>query len=92
MVRPREEDRIHLDPSEVAEDLRRFGEAARRLSTEHPHLLERYAGQWVSLYDGEVRATGSSLRAVLAELDLRAIPREHVVVRFLERDRRPLIL
>lgn len=92
MVTVSDVERVCVDPVEVGEDLDRFNRTVRVLSTEHPRLLEKYPLLWVALYDGEVRATGSTLQSVLAEVGRQELPREHVLVRFIERNPRTLIL
>ncbi len=79
------------DPAEVAEGLARSRAAASALSADHPRFIDRYKGQWVALHDHEVLAA-NTLEDLLSQLDGEGISREHVIVRYIERDERVLIL
>jgi hypothetical protein len=80
------------DPRDVDRDLRSFRNTARILSSSHPRLIDRYPKQWVALYRGRVRASGSTFAAVMAEIDNKGLPREHIIVRFIDRNQRTMIL
>ena len=80
------------DPRDVERDLRSFRNTARVLSSSHPRLIDRYPKQWVALYRGRVRASGSTFAAVMAQIDKKGLPREHVIVRFIDKNQRTMIL
>lgn len=80
------------DPKDVERDLRSFRSTARVLSSSHPRLIDRYPKQWVALYRGRVRASGSTFASVMAQIDKKGLPREHVIVRFIDRNQRTMIL
>ena len=69
-----------------------FRASAQLLSSEHPRMITEYPKQWVALHGGVVRATSRTLRGLLSALERRAIPRESVVVRFIEKDQRTMVL
>jgi hypothetical protein len=62
------------------------------LSGDHPRLINEYPDQWVAVANRKVMAHGDTLEQVLAEVDARDIPRDDVIVRFIERTQRTLIL
>jgi pyrimidine operon attenuation protein/uracil phosphoribosyltransferase len=80
------------NPTEVARGLEDFRRAAKVLSSQHPRLIDRYPKQWVAVYNGKVRARGRTFRAVLEQLDKAGVPREHAIVRFIDKNQRTMIL
>ena len=80
------------DPRDVERDLRSFRRTARILSSNHPRLINRYPNQWVALHRGRVRASGRTFASVMAQIDKKGLPREHVIVRFIDKNQRTMIL
>jgi hypothetical protein len=80
------------DPQQVANDLRRFRRTTRVLSSDRPRLIAEYPKRWVALYDGEVAATSRTFTSLLKSLDRKHLPREHVVIRYIDEDERIMIL
>lgn len=80
------------DVAKVGKELREFKDAASVLSSDHPRLIDKYPKQWVAVYRGTVVANSKSFPEVMAELDRKAIPRKSVIVRFIERNQRTMIL
>ncbi len=83
---------MNEDPSGMAQSLRAFQRSARVLSDSHPRLIDEYPDQWVAVADRTVMAHGDTLEQVLAQLDAENISRADVIVRFIERTQRTLIL
>ncbi len=81
------------DPAELARrELQRFGRSARVLTTQYPRLIAHYPNEWIALYDGAVRAHGGSYQAVLDQVDRAGLPREHVMIQFIDTSPRSMIL
>lgn len=80
------------NPKDVDRDLQSFRRTAQLLSSRHPRLIDRYPKKWVAVYRGQVRASGKIFASVLAEVDKKGLPREHVIVRFIDRNQRTMIL
>ncbi|HEY7065811.1 MAG TPA: hypothetical protein VII06_30325 [Chloroflexota bacterium] len=80
------------NPADVARELEDFQKAAKVLSSQHPRLMDQYPKQWVAVYGGKVRARSSTLSAVLEQLDKAGIPREHAIVRYIDKNQRTMIL
>lgn len=80
------------DPSEVAGRLRDFRKSANVLSSSHPHLIDEYPQEWVAVHDGIVRAHSKDFRTLLRLIDEAGISRHEVIVRFIERNHRALIV
>ncbi len=78
--------------SAMAESLRAFQRSARVLSDSHPRLIDEYPDKWVAVTDSTVKAHGDTLEQVLAQIDAQGVPRADVIVRFIERKQRTLIL
>ncbi len=73
-------------------ELRRFRRTAQVLSRRHPRMIDAYPKQWVGVYHGKVAATGKTLTALLTALDKQAVPCQKVLIRFITKDERTLIL
>lgn len=79
-------------PRDMARSLRKFHRAERVLSDDHPRLIDQYSDQWVAVSDGAVIAHGTDLNKVLRQVDNKGVPRSDIIVRFIERTQRTLIL
>jgi len=80
------------NPSEVDKELRSFRKSAMVLSSKHPRLIIRYPKQWVAVYEGKTIAVGRTLNSALREVDKKGIQREHVIVRYIDKNQRTMIL
>ena len=80
------------NPADVDRDLQNFRKAAHVLSSQRPRLIDRYPKQWVAVYDGKVRARGRTFQAVMKQIDKEGLPREHTIVRFIDKNHRTMIL
>lgn len=80
------------DPAEIDLSLTAFRKSAQVLSSEHPRMIDQYAKQWVAIYDGEVRAQASTFLALMNQAEKNGLRREQLVVRFIDRNRRTMIL
>ena len=80
------------DPQRVWEDLQAFAESVQVLSHADTKLLNDYPQQWVAVYDGKVASHGDSLEVVIGELETSGVPRDSVIIRYMEREPRTLIL
>ena len=83
---------MHERPKKIAQSLRKFQRAARVLSSNQPRLIDEYPDQWVAVNDSNVVAHGDTLDTVLQQVDEKGVHRSDVIVRFLERTQRTLIL
>jgi len=84
--------RMNEHPSAMAQSLRAFQRSARVLSDNHPRLIDEYPNQWVAAADSTVMAHGDTLEQVLTRIDAEGISRADVIIRFIERTQRTLIL
>ncbi len=80
-------------------DLQRFfdGEAdheRRRnlIDDKCPEYLEKYPRQWLALAVGDVWVLAESLEALVETLDAQGLPREDVIIRYLNPDPVTLVL
>lgn len=80
------------DPKRVVQDLRRFRRSTRALSSDHPRLIDEYRRKWVAVHGGKVRANAATFSRLMASVDQRGLPREHIVVRYIDKDERIMIL
>ena len=79
-------------PETAARSLREFERSARVLSSNQTNLIDEYPDQWIAVSDGTVVAHGNKLDKVLGQTDQKGIQRSDVIVRFIERTQRTLIL
>ena len=79
-------------PETAAHTLREFQRSARVLSENQPRLIDEYPDQWIAVSDGTVVAHGYKLDKVLRQIDQNGIHRSDIIVRFIERTQRTLIL
>ena len=80
------------NPSEVDRELKSYRKSAMVLSSKHPRLINRYQKQWVAVYDGRTVAAGRTLTAALRNVDKKEIPREHIILRYIDKNQRIMIL
>ncbi len=84
--------RLLGDPRKVDRELQRFRTSTRVLSSRHPQLIEKYARQWVAVYEGKVRARAKTFDSLMAQIDKKRLPRGHIVVRYVDKTQRTMIL
>ncbi|MBI2918226.1 MAG: hypothetical protein HYY01_09540 [Chloroflexi bacterium] len=80
------------DPAVIVRELESFSKAARLFSTKEAELTQLYPNQWVAFYRGRVRATGKTLQSLLDEVDRKKLPRDRVIIHFMEQSPRAMIL
>lgn len=80
------------DPRSVDSELQLFRKATRVLSSNRPRLIDHYQKQWVAVHQGKVAAQGKTLQSLLTQVDKLGVPRGHVIVRFIDRTQRTMIL
>lgn len=79
-------------PADIARELQRFSRTARALSSKRPRLIEKHPQQWVALYEGHVEIFGKTLKSVLAQVKTQGLPQEEVLVRYIDKNLKTLIL
>ena len=80
------------DPNEIDASLSAYRESAKRLSSDSPRMIETYPKQWIALYDGAVKAQGNTFETLMFQIDKKGLPRRELVVRFIDRNQRTMIL
>ncbi|MBI4216087.1 MAG: hypothetical protein HY687_01650 [Chloroflexi bacterium] len=80
------------NPAAVDRELQSFRRAARVLSSKNPRMIDRYSKQWIAVYRGRVRAQGRTFLSLITQVDKLKLPREHVIVRFIDKNERTMIL
>lgn len=80
------------NPQKIAEGLQRYRKSALVLSKQRPRMIKDHPQEWVALFDGEVRASDKSFDKLMGEIDKQGIPRGEVLVRFIDRSERIMIL
>ena len=80
------------DPQRLDAELQKFRQDTKLLSSKRMNLIAKYPKRWVAIYDGQVRADARSLKQVLTKVDELQLPREGVVVRYVDRTLRRMIL
>jgi hypothetical protein len=72
--------------------MQEFRKNAKVLSASRASLIQKYPKQWIAIYGREVKASGGSLNKVLEEVDRLKLPRNRVVIRYIERTARRMVL
>ncbi len=80
------------DPRQIDRELQQFRKAAMTFSSDHPRLIDEYPKQWVAVYCGKVEASGRTFGSVMTQVDKKGLPREEIIVRFIDRSQRTMIL
>lgn len=80
------------DPATLEGELDHFRENARALSSRRRHFIEHYPQRWVAVYDGDVSVDAPTLPELLRRIDEGGLPRGHVVIRYIDKHPRKMIL
>ena len=80
------------NPSDIDKELKSFRRSAKALSSKHPRLIDLYPKQWVAVYQGKVSAHGKTFQSVLQQIDLNKLPREQIIMRYIDKNQRTMIL
>jgi len=94
VIKTREQDVLKQlgNPVEIDQELQSFRRGAKVLSSKHPRLIDRYPKKWVAVYRGKVEAHGRTFRSVLQQIEQKRLPREHIIVRYIDKNQRTMIL
>lgn len=80
------------DPRMVDKDLKRFRRSSRALSSGRPRLINEFRNKWVAVYKGSVKASQKTFDGLMKEVEKNRLPRESIVVRYIDEDERIMIL
>jgi len=80
------------NPADIERELKSFRKSARVLSSHNPRFIDHYQKKWVAVYDGKTIAQGRTLQSIWQQLDKKGLPREHIVVRYIDKNQRTMIL
>ena len=80
------------NPAELAARLNQFCETAQVLSSSQHEMTEKYAKQWVALYQGKVVTFGDDVTSILRDLDQQCVPHTDAIIRFIDPEPQTLIL
>ena len=80
------------DPKRLDAELQKFRKDTKLLSSKRTNLIAKYPKRWVAIYDGQIQADARTLKQVLTKVDELSLPREGVVVRYVDRNFRRMIL
>ena len=80
------------DPKQLDAELQEFRKDSKLLSSRRAKLLSKYPKRWVAIYRGIVQADARSLNEVLSKIDDLGLPRDKVIVRYVDKDIRKMIL
>lgn len=80
------------DPRAVARQLADYRRSAVLFSSNSPRMIDQHEDKWVAVLSGEIVAEADEFEALYSMIVERDFPREHVLVRHVERNHRTLIL
>lgn len=89
---PAELHEIIGDQEKTVKEMSAFTESAQLFSSDHPRLIDSHPSRWVAAADGKLLADAETFEELLAELDAQDVPRQHALVRFIDKDQRTFIL
>jgi hypothetical protein len=72
------------DPRQIAESMRRFEKSTSYVHANYRRLLRKYPDTWIAVLDGQVRATATSVPALLRKMDKQGLPRAETHLEFLD--------
>ena len=77
-------------PEEIAKSLTKYQRSIDFLNNKN--LALKYAGKWVAVYLGKMKAVEDDLDVLLKVLDDQNVPRAETAIEFFEKEKRILIL
>jgi hypothetical protein len=80
------------NPRTIDKELGDFRKSAMVLSSQRKHLISKYPEQWVAIHQGRVKAHSNKQEEVLSQIDHIGLPRKQVIVRFITKKPRAMIL
>ena len=80
------------NPKRLDRELSVFRRSARTFSSEHPRLIKKFPKQWVAVHRGKVKAAGTTYNLLMKQVKERKLPREHILVRYIDKNARTMIL
>ena len=80
------------DPAEIWAELMDFTQSAQILSETTLRLIDEYPHQWVAVFNGKVASAASSFQQVLEQVDACRLPRDKIIVRYIDKEPKTMIL
>lgn len=80
------------DPAKVDREIQQFRKTTMVLSAKQPRLIEQYPKQWIAIHEGKVKVRARTFQSLMTQVDKMKFPREHLVVRFIDKTKRTMIL
>jgi hypothetical protein len=80
------------DPKQLDAELQSFRKDTGMLSSRRAMLLQKYPKRWVVIYNGKVHADARSFNEAIASADRLGLPRERVIIQFVDKNVRRMIL
>jgi hypothetical protein len=80
-ISPEEVLRVIGDPKVVEAEMQQFDRSVALLAS---NLAEHYAGRWVAIYDGSIKASAVTLKGLRSAMDEQHLPRGRTLVHFVD--------
>jgi len=80
------------DPKKVAQEMNAFKESAKILSNKDESLIKKYPNKWIAIVDGKVIESATTEEKLLAQLEKKGQKSINLIVRFISKTPRKLIL
>lgn len=93
--KPFEKEFIHEqvgDLTELVREMKDFDMSLETLCSNYGQILKEYPNQWVAIHQGEVKASAETHELLMAEVEQKGLPRHNVLIRFLDKTGRKLIV
>lgn len=95
MQKPFEKEFIHEqvgDLTELVREMKDFDMSLETLCSNYGQILKEYPNQWVAVHQGEVKASAETHELLMAAVEQKGLPRHNVLIRFLDKTGRKLIV
>lgn len=66
--------------------------SAQVLSSKHPRLIDQFSGQWVAVYNGQVRANARTFDRLMDQVDKDNLSRPDLIIRYIAEEDLTMIL
>jgi hypothetical protein len=79
-------------PEDIDRVLRSFSRAARLLSSKSPRLIDEHPKEWIGVFNNDVCVSDKTLDGLIQKLNDQGIKPKDAIIRFIEVNRRKMIL
>lgn len=79
-------------PPDVLDGLRRYRKAVSSLAAKRARLARQHPERWIAVYNDDIVALTKTLEDLVRCIDEQKLPRDEVIVQFLTKERRVMVM